>query len=303
MLPQEEIYKAIKNYFVTRDRIHRDEKLNIRKWKIINYQKIPQQVVGDSVNCGIYLIYYISKLAKLKDVEDIVNSDFDPESYRIIIQNVLLLNSKAMYHKCLYCGKATQETYIQCNVCHRWIHFKVCSQLEGSENLATIQDPNFTFHCKLCTCLQYKLFQSREQETNISLPEIELEYFVLHYKTYLESVYTNKQNSEANRYRITDNPEKHLKWDYCTAFISLKDAITICKIIVKETGITDISFVCYVLFGLISKKIIYKFYGLEENGGIDLTEKYKELHEVNDFNFDFPISYTLDQIHAKLTEY
>ncbi|CAG9762611.1 unnamed protein product [Ceutorhynchus assimilis] len=96
MMPSEEkIFKKIKVFFMTRDRQNKYEKLNARKWKLDHIPSYPKQT--DGYNCGVFVIYYIMTLSIHQNIGDcfsISNNSqelFDPEAFRITIQNILLI--------------------------------------------------------------------------------------------------------------------------------------------------------------------------------------------------------------------
>lgn len=300
------VFQKIKKFFTTRDRIHKTDKLNIRKWKMIQLHGYPKQ--NDSINCGIYVLYYILVLSKTNKIESLTETtfteNFDPETFRMSLQSILLLCSENMSDTCLVCGSNENADYVKCSSCKRWVHFNPCVKFVSDENkhftFEDMKNKNFIFNCHLCKLYGQNPFLSVEDKTEVILADLELDYFVSHYKNYLLQVHSEREtNEESRRFREIPDYFKHLKWDYSTAFISFDSSAKICKIIRERLQIFDNEFISFVLLGCINKKIFYKYYGLPEDGNINMFEKYRILYDDNDCIYPSP--YTLDLVLSELS--
>lgn len=309
MPPEEEIFKKIKKYFITRDQQNKFEKLNARKWKLDQIPSYPKQ--SDSYNCGVYVIYYIMTLSLYPNINDSfissrnkeVSDHFDPEAFRITIQNILLISSKNVFHVCLVCGLNTTQTYIECTICKRWIHYLKCSGLQEKDTpLELVAAEDFNYICQLCQHLEDP-FKYIKNDQQIKLNITELEYLVKHYKELLVNIYKNQMLSqESFKYNTTKDALKNSKWDYFVTYIDIETATKVARIIIKYTLISDKMFVCFVLLGVFFTKVIKRYYGLSENGHVGIYEKYKQIYGINEHDFEYPTPYTLDEIYFKLEE-
>lgn len=163
------IFEKIRDFLIRVDRLsYNAEKMNYRKWELITDQNCPQQ--NDFENCGVYVIYYICLLCKNTETnqnETIFDmyENFDPETFRIVIQNMLLNGSENMINKCIKCGDKDfkHDIFVQCSDCNRWIH-RSCANIESSLNISKISSDNYIFSCKYC---EYYLSKSQEKNYNI----------------------------------------------------------------------------------------------------------------------------------------
>lgn len=133
----------------------------------------------------------------------------------------------------------------------------------------------------------------------------DFKFLVIHYRDFLINIYTNREtNDECARYIATKDPLKHLKWDYFVTFINFETATHVAKLIIHETNISDKMFVCLVLLGIFFRIVINKYYGLSQNEPSSrpssILDKYRQLHGIEEYLFDYPSPYTLDEILCKL---
>lgn len=298
------VYNKIKRYFVARDRLHDSEKLNIRKWKTCSISKVPKQKSDDIINCGVYVMYYITAFAKCKSMKnfDLTSNiqSFDPEEFRCTVQNVLLITSDVVYDKCLICGTHDDRAYIQCYCCQRWLHITSCSGL-SDETLPNIDKPEYSYTCNLCIKHNSDPFRYKRNVRIIHFADLELEFFVGHYIRFLKNIFETRHfNEESSRFMSTTDPHKHLKWDYSTAFINIDTAVKVCKLIIDMTNLTDKEYVVYVLLVALNVKLISRYFGLDDNQ-INLFELYQQKYgNEEDMPNDFTDRYTLNMVYDAL---
>lgn len=125
----------------------------------------------------------------------------------------------------------------------------------------------------------------------------DFKFLIIHYKDFLINIYNNRaSHHKCARYFQTKEPLKHLKWDYFVAFIDFQTATDVAKLIIHHTNIVHKMFVCFVLLGIFLQTVIYKYYGLSENEPASILDKYREIHDIEEYDFDYPSPYTLDEI-------
>lgn len=123
MPSEEETVKNLSHFFLLRDEINM-EKLNARNWTVQQLPHFPMQ--RDSHNCGVYIINYINTLSINPDINQCFVKDecdsFNPEAFRITVQNILLTCSDDVFDLCLLCGLNISDPYVKCNICQRLLH-------------------------------------------------------------------------------------------------------------------------------------------------------------------------------------
>ena len=111
---------------------------------------------------------------------------------------------------------------------------------------------------------------------------------------------TRAENHHCRRYRETKDL-KHIQWDYSSAYITLQDSLTICKIIQYYLPHIEAQFICFILLSFINQKIYYKYYGYDENSEEETMPRiFKNMHQIQD-DADYPSPYTLVEVLDNMT--
>lgn len=86
----------------------------------LTVKKLKHLTQVDGYNCGVYTIYFFSKICENGALDDWV----DINNYRTDLKTLLLTNSDPIKLKCLYCFNETKnkEDYFKCRTCLRCIH-------------------------------------------------------------------------------------------------------------------------------------------------------------------------------------
>ncbi|KAG5863155.1 hypothetical protein JTB14_037424 [Gonioctena quinquepunctata] len=93
----------------------------------------------DNYNCGSFILHFIYCILNGFDLD----TSFDPDKYRLHIQESLLSKSQNMKNACLSCGAIIKEPE-KCFKC------KACSRLVQNECLGKDQELNFDFNNGMC---------------------------------------------------------------------------------------------------------------------------------------------------------
>lgn len=97
-------------------------------WQVLEAVNIPKQ--KNAYNCGVYLlffVYIVSKMNSISKTEAFLKQvSFDPEQFRLVIQQLLLVRSTDMSMTCLYCGQVVLDKYATCSICKRRYHVEKC---------------------------------------------------------------------------------------------------------------------------------------------------------------------------------
>ena len=119
------------------------------------YPTADRPIQTDAINCGIFIMFYMNRLAKRKSL--LKKTPFNPSAYRNKIAKNLIYSSKDAKEICLYCEKQSKNNdpnaYQICKICNRWAHLRCISRV--MENNPKIkQDTLLSNHvCRLCDVL------------------------------------------------------------------------------------------------------------------------------------------------------
>lgn len=197
----------------------------------------------------------------------------------------------------MICGIKSNDKLIKCHKCKRWCHFEKCSGVSVKLSFDEAQNDDFVYTCSLCSLNCKDPFISVKDDREIIIDEIILESFIKTNIETLENIYnTRDENEQSRRFNAVQDKSQHLKWDYSTAFINLDMSIFLCNEILKSTSVKDKDYASYVMLPWINAQIFHKYYGISVDSDITMVEKYKQLNDINDFNFEYPSPYTLDMV-------
>ena len=114
------------------------------------YLPIDRPIQTDGNNCGIFIMFYMNRLAKGKLLKTTV---FNANVYRNTIAKNLIKYSKDVKKICLYCENQHgnhKNAYLTCKNCNRWAHLRcILRVLENNQQIN--EDTLITIHiCRIC---------------------------------------------------------------------------------------------------------------------------------------------------------
>lgn len=119
--------------------------MNPTNWKWETMEHIKQI---DSYNCGVYIIYYFSKIVKNQPLTDNIDIDI----FRKNLKCLILHKSDDMKSRCFFCsGECFQDNQIfQCMSCKRSIHEKCLRTVKEIKQGITVDYKITNGICDLC---------------------------------------------------------------------------------------------------------------------------------------------------------
>ena len=81
----------------------------------------PFQPRSNSVDCGLYVVYYIDVIGRNIPF----SSNFNPAQLRMELYSKILQNSEPIHNRCLFCCRElTDDDTLTCNLCQRAMHIR-----------------------------------------------------------------------------------------------------------------------------------------------------------------------------------
>lgn len=119
---------------------------NVDNWEFTTVEHIKQV---DSFNCGVFIIYFFSKIVKNEPLTDYI----DINHFRRNLKWLLLKYSDDMKNKCLFCSlecTTTNESVFNCESCKRPIHEKCVRTISEIKQGISMQQKLINGICELC---------------------------------------------------------------------------------------------------------------------------------------------------------